>query len=276
MNRLLKANFYRLKKNKMGLIMLIFTLIWAFVTIFTKYISLTKYNSSVEIELLIFNFGYIFSFIMTIFCSLFLGDNGDNTTRMRIISGNKKRTIYIANFITVVSVILGLFFLYTCLILVIGIPLFGEINIPISTFILKLFNIFLIIIAITSLYTFIGMVLSDKVIVTVLSIILYLVLMFVGLLLVSRLSETEYMTEMVSTNYDTHEFSSVEVKNPLYVPENVKKVIRVVLPINPFGAYLELTQNEVENLQILPLYSLGIIILFNISGLILFSKKEFK
>ena len=195
MNRLLKANFYRLKKNKTGLIMLIFTLIWAFVTILTKYISLKKYNSNIEIELLIFNFGYIFSFIMAIFCSLFLGDNGDNTTRMRIISGNKKRTIYIANFITVVSVILGLFFLYTCLILVIGIPLFGGINIPLSTFILKLFNIFLIILAITSLYTFIGMILSDKVIVTVLSIILYLVLMFVGLLLVSRLSETEYMTE---------------------------------------------------------------------------------
>ena len=275
MLKLLNANFYRLKKNKMFWLMFIFTTIWAIFTLTTKYQSIKKYHASIEIETLVFNFIYIFSFVIAIFASVFLGDNADYTTRSRIIIGHQKSHIYLANFLTILIVVLTLFFFYTFLILVIGIPLIGHITIPLLEFILKYLNFILILLAYTSILTFLATIISDKVIVTVLSIIIYIFLIFTSQLLVSRLSEPEYFTEAVFT-VETGTYSSIEEKNPLYISEKTKKIFRLIIPLNPLGTSLLITNNEEPNLKILPLYSLGITILFINGTLFLFSKKELK
>ena len=275
MIKLLNANFYRLKKSKIFWLILLFTIFWAIFTLFTKYQSIKKYNSYIEIESLIFNFIYLFSFVITIFTSLFLGDNSDNTTRNRIIIGHKKTHIYLANFITILTVTLTTYCLYTILILIFGKPLIGGITIPFSSFFLKLFNLILTLIAYSSLITFIATTISDKVIVTILSIILYIILIFTASLLVSRLSETEYYTSLIY-NKETNSYTNIEEKNPLYIPENTKKIIKLVIPLNPFGLSLLITSKENINLNLLPLYSLSLTIISMALTIIFFTKKEFK
>ena len=275
MIKLLNANFYRLKKSKILWLVLLFTIFWAIFTLFTKYQSIKKYNSYIEIESLIFNFIYLFSFVITIFTTLFLGDNSDNTTRSRIIIGHKKTHIYLANFITILTVTLTTYSLYTILILIFGKPLIGGITIPFSSFFLKLFNLILTLIAYSSLITFIATTVSDKVIVTILSIILYIILIFTAFLLVSRLSETEYYTSLIY-NKETNSYTNIEEKNPLYIPENTKKIIKLVIPLNPFGLSLLITSKENINLNLLPLYSLSLTIISMALTIIFFTKKEFK
>ncbi len=275
MIKLLNANFYRLKKSKIFWLILLFTIFWAILTLFTKYQSIKKYNSYIEIESLIFNFIYLFSFVITIFTSLFLGDNSDNTTRSRIIIGHKKTHIYLANFITILTVTLTTYSLYTILILIFGKPLIGGITIPFSSFFLKLFNLILTLIAYSSLITFIATTISDKVIVTILSIILYIILIFTAFLLVSRLSETEYYTSLIY-NKETNSYTNIEEKNPLYIPENTKKIIKLTIPLNPFGLSLLITSKENINLNLLPLYSLSLTIISMALTIIFFTKKEFK
>ena len=63
MINLLKANFYRLKKNKVLGLVLIFTIFWVIFTITTKYTNLKRYNSYIPLEDLVFNYIHLFLLI---------------------------------------------------------------------------------------------------------------------------------------------------------------------------------------------------------------------
>ena len=64
--------------------------------------------------------------------------------------------------------------------------------------------------------------------------------------------------------------------NPKYPSATERKVYQTLLDINPAGQMFQLAGRTVPNLKALPLYSLGILIVFTGGGLALFKKKELK
>ena len=66
-----------------------------------------------------------------------------------------------------------------------------------------------------------------------------------------------------------------EVPNPKYPSPEKRKMYQTLLDIIPSGQTLQMQERD-SNLEILLVYSLGILVVFTGSGLVLFNKKELK
>ena len=99
MNRLLIANFMRIKKNK-----LIWVLcgVMAFVSLMTVVTAIS--NRATQIDGLMCIFVIPVEIASAIFISIFFGtEYGDGTIRNKLVVGHDRRQIYFANLITVAA-----------------------------------------------------------------------------------------------------------------------------------------------------------------------------
>ena len=274
MINLLNAGFTRLKKNKLFWILTIFTIGLALFMIYTQYSDMKKYKEVIEVEQLMLNYSTIIGVVISIFVSLFLGiEYSDGGIRNKISIGHKRINIYLSNLIIIVITSLLSYLLFLMIITIIGIPLFGNITIPISSLFSLLGCIFITIIAYSSLYTFIAMMISNKTITAVISIMLAFGMMM-GALICFRVLDTQKYIQSASMVNGEMKFE--EVLNPKYPSETKKKVCQTLLDINPAGQMFQIVGRSAPNLKVLPLYSLGILFTFTSTGIVLFNKKELK
>lgn len=274
MIRLLNAGFARLKKNKIFWVLTAFSIVLALFMIFMQYSDMIKYGNTVEIEQLILNYSTMIGIVIAIFTSLFLGvEYSDGTIRNKICIGHKRINIYLSNLIIVISVSLFLYILFLLVILMFGIPLFGLFTISIVRLVMLLGCVIGLIVAYCAIFTFIVMILSNKTISAVVSILLGFGLLMFALMCLNVLNTSEYI--QVATMLDGN--TKIEEKpNPKYPSETKKKVVQTLLDINPAGQAYQLSGRAYAHLKILLLYSFGIIIIFTSIGLLIFEKKELK
>ena len=96
MIKLLNASFTRLRKTKIFWLLTIFSILFAFFMINTKYSDMKLYNEVIEVEQLMINYSTIVGIVIAIFTSLFLGvEYSDGTIRNKIIIGHKRANIYL-------------------------------------------------------------------------------------------------------------------------------------------------------------------------------------
>jgi len=232
------------------------------------------YGDVIEVEQIMLNYATILGIIISIFASIFLGvEYSDGAIRNKISIGHKRRNIYLSNFIVITVTSLCFYILFLIIVTVIGIPLFGNITIPIESLLKLIACIFMVIISYSSIFTFISMLISNKTITAVISIMLAFALMMVALTALRILDTQEYIQTGSMVN---GEMKFEEVLNPKYPSEEKKIVCQVLLDINPAGQSFQIAGRMAPNLNILPLYSLVIALLFTTTGMIIFNKKELK
>ena len=156
---------------------------------------------------------------------------------------------------------------------IVGIPLFGTITMPMLTLLKLIGCIFVTIIAYSSIFTFIAMMISNKTITAIVSIMLVLGLMIFSVTSLNILSAQEYIQ---SGSLVDGEMQFQKERNPRYPSEDERKVHQILIDINPAGQMFQIAGRVAPNLKVLPLYSLGIIVIFTGAGLVLFKKKELK
>lgn len=274
MIKLLRAGFTRLRKNKLFWLLTVFSIGLALFMIYTQYSDMKKYEEVIEVEQLMLNYSMMVGIVIAIFTSLFLGvEYSDGTIRNKICIGHKRVNIYLSNLIIVTLTSLFSYILFLVIVAIIGIPLFGTITIAQSKLLMLLGCIFVTVIAYSSIFTFLAMIISNKTITAIVSIMLAFALMMNAMICFNKLEAPKTITEAAIVNGET---KIEEVPNPKYPSEKQKKVYRTMLDINPAGQMLQLAGRVVPNLSILPLYSLGIIVVFTGTGLVLFKKKELK
>ena len=165
MSKLLNANFYRLKKNVcFWIIIIIMSLLGVYL-----YINYNGFNPSGCVNCVnqlgsVF-FGYIsFNFlVLPIFTSLFIGSEySDGLIKNKIINGHKRTSIYLSNLF--ISIIVSFIYsiAYMIFAVIIGLLLKNDITISLHKFIFLLFDTILLNIAISSLFTFVSMSVSNK------------------------------------------------------------------------------------------------------------------
>lgn len=277
MIKLLNAGFTRLRKNKLFWILSLFSTCIALFMIYTRYSDMKTYGDTIEVEQLMLNYSTIIGIVIAIFTSLFLGvEYSDGVIRNKISIGHKRTNIYLSNLILVTITSLFSYILFILVVAIVGIPLFGGITIEFSKLLILLGCIFVTIIAYSSIFTFLAMIISNKTITAVVSIMLSFGLMMFALTHLNILYAPEYIESASITNGETGEFQMIQEKNPKYPSEAKKKVYQALLDINPAGQMFQLAGRTVPNLRVLPLYSACIIIIFTGAGLTLFNKKELK
>lgn len=274
MIKLLNAGFTRLRKNKLFWILTIFSICLALFMIYTQYSDMNKYGRTIEVEQCMLNYSTMVGVVIAIFASLFLGvEYSDGAMRNKISIGHKRSNIYLSNLIIVIVTSLFSYILFLGIISIIGIPLFGNITIGFSTIIKLLECVFFAIIAYASIFTFISMLISNKTISSIVNIMLAFGMIIYSLTFLNFLSMPEYVPEYVMEN---GQMITKEVKNPYYLTGLKRDIIQLSVDINPAGQMGQVVGGMASNLKVLPLYSLGIIVVFTGAGLVLFKKKELK
>lgn len=166
MHNLLNAGFSRLKKNKIFLGLIIITLICAAFFLFGRYYDGIKYNgygfSLKSTGQLLLEFTNIIGFFIALFTSLFVGtEYSDGTIRNKIIIGHSRKNIYLSNLIISITVGIIIELIYLLIVAAIGIPMFGELQIPLSEFLFILLDILMIIVSFSSIFNFISLICSN-------------------------------------------------------------------------------------------------------------------
>ncbi len=275
MIKLLNASYIRLRKSKLFWLLTIFSIGIALLMIYGQYSDMKNYGEVIEVEQLMFNYSTIIGIIIAIFTSLFLGvEYSDGAIRNKISIGHKRTNIYLSNLIITTITSLFSYILFIAFIIIIGIPLFGGITMSISKLIMLLGCIFVTVIAYSSIFTFIAMMISNKTITAITTIMLAFGLMMIALTCLNILQAPEFND--YATIEDTGEYKIEQISNPKYPSETKRKVCQTLLDINPAGQMFQIAGRTASNLKMLPIYSLGILVVFTSSGLILFKKKELK
>lgn len=244
--------------------------------IYSKYADLCKYGETVEIGQLLLNYPVMIGIVIAIFTSLFLGvEYSDGTIRNKISIGHKRVNIYLSNLIitTIVSILFYVTFIIVTL--AIGIPIFGVGTIPAQAITTKVLVNIMVCISFSSIYTFVAIQCSNKTITAIATIIISLILMFMATYCYSILEAPKYIETARISNQTTGQYEFVQEPNPKYPSEEKKKVFKILLDINPTGQAIQMWETD-SNLKILPVYSLGIMMIFTTLGLVLFEEKELK
>ena len=187
--------------------------------------------------------------------------------------GHKRTNIYLSNLIITTITSLFSYILFIVIIAIVGIPLFGGITISISNLLALLGCIFITIIAYSSIFTFIAMLLSSKTISAIVSIMLVIVASLNASVCLEVLQAQEYV--QVGQMVDG-EMKFDLMKNEKYPTDEERKMYQTMLDITPAGQMFQIAGGIATNLKLLPIYSIGIVVMFTSCGLILFNKKELK
>ena len=274
MIKLLDAGFTRLRKNKLFWILLSFIILFALYVNFINYSNMKNYSATIDFGNFPFYYPTMIGVVIAIFTSLFLGvEYSDGIIRNKISIGHKRINIYLSNLIIITVTSLVSYILYLGVVSSIGIPLFGTDGLVFKELIIRILITFVTIIVYSSIFTFLASVISNKTITAIVSIIFAFLLMMVALTCFNVLESPKYINEVTMINGET---KIEQVLNPKYPSEKKRKIYQYLLDINPAGQMYQIAGRNTSDLKIFPLYSLGIIIVFTTTGLVIFKKKELK
>lgn len=276
MIKLLDAGFMRLKKSKIFWILIIFSIIFALYYVSTQYLDMTKYGEAIEVGNMTLSYPTMIGLIIAIFTSLFLGvEYSDGAIRNKVSIGHKRVNIYLANLLIAISASILFYVAYLIIIFALGIPLFGMGTAPIKMTLIKILVDIMVCVSISSLCTFIAMLCSNKTVTAILTIVIFLVLMFGAACCYSILNMPQFIETATIKDQSSGQYEIVQEPNPKYPSETTKKVMKILLDINPTGQTLQMLERESKFGELM-LYSLGIMIIFTGAGIEVFNKKELK
>ena len=271
MIKLLKAGFFRLKKD---------IIFWLFVslTIGIAGFTLFRYTSNEEVQLdkIVNEFIMYIGLFIAIFVSIFVGkEHSQGIIRNKIIVGHSRISIFLANLI--ISIIGSILceIVYFAFVFLIGIPLFGQLQMSLSQFAMILLNTVLVIISFCSIFNFISMICSEITVSTTICIILFITMYVVQASFSLTANTDKYITNTYVDENGVSHIVSQEL-DPNYPGDEKVKQARMIYLSIPEGQAMELGSNDPEYLRQMPIYSIILICAINILGIYIFSKKELK
>ena len=166
-------------------------------------------------------------------------------------------------------------FIYLGIILLVGTPLFGNLQMPISDFLMSILNVVLIIISFFSIFNFVTMICSEITVSTTICILLFIAMFIAQASFALTANSNKYIEHTYHDENGNKYIISQEI-NPNYPGEQIVKMAKMVYLLIPQGQAMEIGSGDTEYAYQMPMYSLIVIGIFNVCGLYLFSKKELK
>lgn len=277
MIRLLDAGFMRLMKGRVFWLFSLFSVGLAGFMIFMSYRSMVQYGGVIDVAQLLLNYSTMIGIVIAIFTSLFLGSEySEGAIRNKISIGHKRTNIYLCNLILTITVSFVAYLLFILVILFVGIPLFGAMTAPIPVVLKALGGIFMAIVAYCGVFTFIAMMMPNKAVMAITSLVVSVLMMMGALTGLNILQTPEFIQTTTIVNQETGEYKMEQSPNPKYPSESEREMIQLFLDINPAGQMYQIAGRGVPNLTQLPLYAAGVLVIFTGAGLVLFRKKDLK
>lgn len=276
MTNLLKANFYKMKKNKFIWIASILSVIVAIYYIRDNYNVYHDFLSYVDINSLMFNYLPVYIIVSSILISTLLGfDYSNGSIKNKIVVGHSRFKIYISNLISTYLIILTIYLIYVLIICLSGIFLFKNLTFNFE-FLLNIIILLLIILSYTSISVFITMTINNDIVSPVLNVLNSFILIIISFILLSVLSEPKYLHSDNGIYINDAGIEVIDTENPMYIKGSKRTIYEIIVNILPTGEAFQKSRNrdiDTNSYSIL-CYSLCFIIITNTSGIFLFYNKE--
>ena len=274
MIRLLKANFARLWKTKSFWVCMIISVGLGLANFLTSYSVNSECVKTLGAELMS-NGSNILLFI-SIFAALYLGtDYSNGTIRNKLVIGHKRSEIYFSNVITTAAGGLLLMAAEWLVVLVTGLCLGGEIGMPAGELALKMLVCVGAVIAISAIFTLLGMLFTAKSTIVTITLVSTFVLIIGAAVIESLLAEPEYVTDYVFF-VDGSAVQGEPMANPLYVTGVKRDIMTAVNDVLPSGQMMQMEIGTLRSAEFMPLYSLGVIAVSTAVGVLVFRRKDLK
>lgn len=280
MNKLLKANFSRLKKETSLWVVAGGTLGLMIAKMIDYAISNNKiddiYQSYNTLNAALLELIPAVGIIYALFIAPYLGkEYSDRTIRNKLVVGHKRKNIYLANYITCFTGSLIIYSMFFVGGFAVGIPLLGGWQGEISTLIVYILMGVFFTASLASILTMFCMLCSKRSLAAVLSIMIVFVLLIFASSIYSALSEPEMTRELISYTLDGIELGD-PVANPAYVSGIKRNIYEFLMQFLPTGQGILIVHDEVTHPVLNIIYSVITTIVANFCGIIAFKKKDLK
>lgn len=248
MLKLMRADFSRLFKSRAYWICTAVTFTICMFNIINLYTANISNMERLGVTILINASSFIL--FSSIFVSLFIGtDHACGTIRNKIIVGHSRAEIYLSNLIVCSAGTLFMRVLSWAGELIFGFAVGGQIGMDAALLVSYMLMIVMLLLSSCSIFTLIGVLSSSKSTGSVLCIMTAVASVIGGSLL-------EFYSKMCSEKHG--------------------EFLRLVNDIQPGGQAVQLEMGAVEHPETMTLYSLGVIAVITIIGLVIFRKKDLK
>ncbi|MDO4548397.1 MAG: ABC transporter permease subunit [Clostridia bacterium] len=275
MNKLLRANFARLWKNRLFyLSTAIMAMIGAALPIALYMDIKDGYSTALESDF--FVYAVLIVIISSAFTALFIGtEYSDGTMRNKIVVGHKRRDIYLANLIICVFAGMCMCAAYIIAYLSVGIPLVGFFERGAIVVILLALAVFAMMTAFIALYALIAMLCPNKAYTAAACILLGFLMLFAGVMINSALNEPEYYDAYVYTENGVTVTEEM-IANANYLTGTKREIYEFLYDFLPGGQVIQITGMTADDPGMMALYDLVILSAATVLGIAIFRKKDLK
>ena len=277
MRKLTSAHFSRLIKDKAFWLISAVVLVGSLVAILNCSRSAAEMIASgyiVTLDDYFFTQAPFMGLYFAVFISLFLGtEYADGAVRNKLVVGASRLDVYLSGL--AVSMGAGIFFL--CLWWLGSVPgllLVGPLEMGIGGFLLNVLVAVGFTMALTSIFTAVSSLSDNRAITVVLTLVVWLILLFASSALDDRLCEPElHSGVMVTAN--GFEIGDPE-PNPLYLSGNIRTLFECLLDFLPTGQAILMSDNAIAHPLRQLIFSVIVTVGSSAAGLFAFRRKDLK
>lgn len=276
MTKLLSANFSRMMKKKIFWLCNIFMALMCVLYIISFY-TMKQEGFEIHIDDMAFYFTIFIGTLEAVFIGVFLGDEYSNgTIRNKIIGGQKRSTIYMANLITAVAASLIMILFYCIVLFAAGIPVLGGFVTDVEHLVILAAVSLLSTVATAAIFTAVAMLVHSKTISSIACIITVFTLLIAAISIQMKLDEPKVYEAYSYLDESTAQVVEVPATpNPGYVDGTKRKVYEFLMDFSPQGQVYLITRDQPgEDYDIKMLYSCIIIVCVTAGGLVAFRRKD--
>lgn len=275
MKRLFHANFIRLLRDKVfwlsSGILLTYTIIYMLNACRQERSGLAGTHF---LEDYYFRFTMFIGLFAAVFITLYLSiEYSGGVMRNKIIAGHTRKNIYLSNL--TLSFLASIFMTFMGLLGgLVGIPTFGVWKISGFSIFCYMLILILFLLAFCAIFTFISMLLPNKSVGAVVTILTFFGLLLMASIMMNKLDQPEMISDTILT-MDGIQFSD-PVPNPKYVGGKIRDLLDFAIDLLPAGQGARLSINEVHHPVRMSLSSAFISVFATILGIFFFEKKDLK
>lgn len=276
MLKLLRANFFRLWKDKIFLTCAAIMLLAGAGLPVLHFADNQKNAAGWLPDASCFSYAFLVPILQSALTALYIGcEYSDGTMRNKCTVGHRRGSIYLANLMVCMTMGAVLCAAYLIPHTGMALMLLGKFESAPQTILLYIVLNLVLMLAFSSIDTLVAMLCQNKAYSTAACILLAFALLFWGIRITSALHEPEYYSAYSYTENGVT-VEAPEERNPNYLTGAKRQVYEFLYDFTPGGQVLQLASQSTEHPSRLALYSGVLIVLTTCGGILAFRRKDLK
>lgn len=275
MNKLLNAGFRRMLRSREFLFCILTTVGVVILACVNQYMEMRNTGLSVTLDNLVPGSVLMAGLILSVFTSLFVGtEYSEGTIRNKLVTGASRNSVYLSSFTVCAGAGLLLYLASIASVFAVGLPLFGFFQNSPAPIVIMLFCGALLTVCYAALFNMLAMLIPNRAVNAVVSLLLVIVLLLIAASLQARLDAPEFQN-FAELSADG-EIVMNQAPNPRYLGEIQRARYQLYMDLLPTGQSINIGGMLATHPVRMAICSVLETVMFSVIGLFWFRKKDLK